>query len=344
MQKKKHDQNVLYSPVFGKCIDISHVPDKIFADKIMGEGVAFEFDGEYVYAPCDGIIQLVANTKHAIGILSDAGLEILIHVGMDTVNLEGKGFETLIRKDQRVQIGTPLLKIDRQLMKDNNINLMTPMVITNHKSFDLKIVGTNQTVEPNQNIIVEYLNKNEINLEENTTMKYKKLCEDIIENIGGKSNVISVSHCVTRLRFKLKDVSKADTKVLKAMDGVMEIIQTGGQYQVVIGTHVDEVYNELIEVGGFSSQSVVEVNEDDNDEQKGLLSKFLVLMSGIFQPTLSILMASGMIKALLKLIALAGWMEATDSTYIVINAIGDAIFYFFPIVLGWSAAKKFGIK
>lgn len=175
-------------------------------------------------------------------------------------------------------------------------------------------------------------------------MKYEQLCKDIIANVGGTDNVNSVTHCITRLRFKLKDEQKANTKALKAMDGVMEVIQTGGQYQVVVGTKVDEIYKDLLIVGGFSAQTPLEVNEDAGEKEGGILSRFLILMSGIFQPILSILMAGGMIKALLKLAVLAGWMQDASGTYIILSAVGDALFYFFPVAIGWSSAKKFGIK
>ena len=173
-------------------------------------------------------------------------------------------------------------------------------------------------------------------------MKYEKLVNDIIKNVGGVENVNSVTHCVTRLRFKLKDEDKANTEALKALDGVMEIIQAGGQYQVVIGTHVDEVYQEVVKIGGFESKAPVAAEEEH--KQTGLLSRFLGLMSGIFQPVLSIMMASGMIKALLTLCTLTGILTKESGTYVILQSIGDAIFYFFPIALGWSASKKFHIK
>lgn len=179
-------------------------------------------------------------------------------------------------------------------------------------------------------------------------MKYQALCEAIIQHIGGKENVLGVTHCVTRLRFKLRDASKADTKAVGAIDGVMKVIETGGQYQVVIGPNVDRVYEELCQLGGFTSAEPVAQMEaerrEDGGKKQNILSRFLILMTGIFQPVLSILMASGMIKALLTVFTLAGWMSATDNTYIILSAIGDTIFYFFPVALGWTAAKKFGLK
>ena len=179
-------------------------------------------------------------------------------------------------------------------------------------------------------------------------MKYETLCNEIIENIGGKDNVVSVSHCVTRLRFKLVDESKANTEAVSAIKGVMQVIQTGGQYQVVIGAHVGDVYEELVQIGGFSATGSVPADPGQNDtgeeEKKGILSRFLVIMSGVFQPVLSILMASGMIKALLVLLTLIGVLDSDSGTYTILYAMGDTIFYFFPVAVGWSAARIFGMK
>lgn len=314
----------------------------MFSDKIMGDGVAFQYQGDTLYAPCNATIQVVAQTKHAIGMISDEGLEILLHVGVETVNLNGKGFQTLVEEGQHVEVGTPLLKIDRTFMEKEQIDLITPMIMTNQASFTYTIEGLGKAVKHGESNIIRYKDANK--QKEGTIMKYQTLCEDIIQHIGGKDNVISVTHCVTRLRFKLKNEEKANTEVLSKMKGVMKIIQTGGQYQVVIGTHVEDVYRELIQIGGFKSEQPLTINEDADTKKQGLLSRFLILMNGIFQPILSILMASGMIKALLKLVVLAGWLSDTSGTYTILNSMGDALFYFFPIAVGYSASRKFGIK
>lgn len=308
----------------------------------MGDGVAFQYQGDTLYAPCNATIQVVAQTKHAIGMISDEGLEILLHVGVETVNLNGKGFQTLVEEGQHVEVGTPLLKIDRTFMEKEQIDLITPMIMTNQASFTYTIEGLGKAVKHGESNIIRYKDANK--QKEGTIMKYQTLCEDIIQHIGGKDNVISVTHCVTRLRFKLKNEEKANTEVLSKMKGVMKIIQTGGQYQVVIGTHVEDVYRELIQIGGFKSEQPLTINEDADTKKQGLLSRFLILMNGIFQPILSILMASGMIKALLKLVVLAGWLSDTSGTYTILNSMGDALFYFFPIAVGYSASRKFGIK
>ncbi|MEW9676878.1 beta-glucoside-specific PTS transporter subunit IIABC [Lentibacillus sp. L22] len=171
-------------------------------------------------------------------------------------------------------------------------------------------------------------------------MKYEQLAKDIIKNVGGKENVTSVVHCITRLRFKLKDESKANTDVLKNMDGVVTVMKSGGQYQVVIGNHVPDVYKAVVEVGGFNAEAPVDA--DDNVEKGNLFNRFIDMISGIFTPILGVLAASGMIKGFNALFVALGWLNEEGGTYQILNATGDALFYFLPIILGYSAMKKFG--
>lgn len=168
-------------------------------------------------------------------------------------------------------------------------------------------------------------------------MKYEKLAKDIIKNVGGKENVNSLTHCVTRLRFKLKDESKANTEVLKKMDGVVTVVKSGGQYQVVIGNHVPDVYADVVAVGGFSEAS-------DSEEKMNPFNKFIDIISGVFQPVLGVLCATGMIKGLNAILIATGLLVDTDSTYVILNAIADCLFNFFPIFLGFTAAKKFKLN
>ncbi|MDZ4993715.1 PTS beta-glucoside transporter subunit IIABC [Clostridium perfringens] len=173
-------------------------------------------------------------------------------------------------------------------------------------------------------------------------MKYEQLAKDIIYNVGEKENVNSVTHCITRLRFKLKDESKANTEVLKNMDGVVTVIKSGGQYQVVIGNHVPDVYKDVVEVGGFNNES----SSDDNEvkEKTSLFNSFIDVISGVFSPILGLLAATGMIKGLTALFLALGWLSKTSGTYEILNAIGDSLFYFFPIFLGYTSAKKFKLN
>ena len=170
-------------------------------------------------------------------------------------------------------------------------------------------------------------------------MKYEQIARDIIQHVGGKENVNSVVHCITRLRFKLKDEQKADTETIKNMDGVVTVMKSGGQYQVVIGNHVPEVYKAVVEVGGFQQQSPI---EEENAPKGSLFSRFIDIISSIFTPVLGVLAATGMIKGFNALFVALGWLDNTSGTYQLLNAIGDSLFYFFPIFLGYTAIKKFG--
>ena len=170
-------------------------------------------------------------------------------------------------------------------------------------------------------------------------MKYEQLAKDIIKNVGGKENVNSLTHCVTRLRFKLKDESKANTDVLKNMDGVVTVVKSGGQYQVVIGNHVPDVYADVMAVAGLA-----ESGNEEIEEKMSLFNRFIDIISGVFQPVLGVLAATGMIKGINAILISAGLLQNTDSTYMIMNAIGDCLMYFFPVFLGFTAAKKFKVN
>lgn len=129
----------LYSPVDGIQIPIEKVNDPVFSTKMMGNGVAFQFDGDTIYLPCHGKIKLIAPTLHAIGMTLSNGIEILIHVGLDTVHLNGQGFTVLCKEGDNVVVNTPLLKIDRKVMEKENIDLTTVMIILDDKQIHYSI-------------------------------------------------------------------------------------------------------------------------------------------------------------------------------------------------------------
>ncbi|MCH3943364.1 MAG: PTS transporter subunit EIIC [Atopobiaceae bacterium] len=177
--------------------------------------------------------------------------------------------------------------------------------------------------------------------------KYDALCRTIIQNVGGKENVISVAHCITRLRFKLKDESKANDDILEETPGVIKVMHAQGQYQVVVGQAVDNIYDALLAIGHFQAGGNVDPNtgeaiEDDGatGEKKGVLATLIDIISGIIAPTLGCLSAAGILKGVCALIAFLG-MPKTDGVYQLLYAIGDGFFYFLPIALGYTAAKKF---
>jgi len=178
-------------------------------------------------------------------------------------------------------------------------------------------------------------------MEEKNMGKYEKLAKEILENVGGKENINSLTHCITRLRFRLKDESKANDEALKNNPGVVTVMKSAGQYQVVIGNHVPAVFEDVCAIAGISNDAPAA----EAEAPKGVLDTLIDIISGCFQPILGPLCAAGIIKGLNALLVfLFGAGFSTSGTYLVLNAIGDSIFYFLPIVLGYTAAKKFNVN
>lgn len=164
--------------------------------------------------------------------------------------------------------------------------------------------------------------------------KYDLLAKDIIKKVGGKDNIISLVHCVTRLRFNLKDESLADDEALKQMEGVITVMHSSGQYQVVIGNHVPQVFTDVCRLANISSETATE------KKKMSFREKSLDLISGIMMPAIGILCACGMLKGLNSILLYLGLYSDADGIYILLNAIGDSIFFFFPVVIGFNTAKK----
>lgn len=176
--------------------------------------------------------------------------------------------------------------------------------------------------------------------------KYRELAEKIVDNVGGKENINSLTHCITRLRFKLKDESIAQDEVLKNMNGVVTVMKSGGQYQVVIGNHVPDVFEEVMQVAGLGAGG----SEEADAPTGNLFDRLIDIISGCFQPFLGALAAAGMVKGFNVLLVFLGAQIAgfdyttTSGTYVMLNGIGDAIFLFMPVILGFTSAQKFKLN
>ena len=168
---------------------------------------------------------------------------------------------------------------------------------------------------------------------------YETLAKEILNYVGGKDNVNSLTHCITRLRFNLKDESIAQDEALKNLEGVVTVMKSAGQYQVVIGNQVQDVYEQLAPLLHAEQPQTVQ-----DAEKEKLLDRFVDIISGIFQPILGIMAACGMIKGLNMLFMTLGLYAETSGGYMIINAIGDALFTFLPLFLGYTSARKFGLK
>lgn len=168
-------------------------------------------------------------------------------------------------------------------------------------------------------------------------MNFKKLAEDILRLVGGEENIISLVHCATRLRFTLKDESKVDTAKIKATKGVMGAVSNGGQYQIIIGSDVGNVFKEIMAMTKLDNSSQDEEKKDD----RKALAKVIDAVTGIFTPILPAITAAGMMKAVLAILVAVNLVSKTSQSYQVIEFMADAAFFFLPVLLANSAAKKF---
>ncbi|MCL9652661.1 PTS beta-glucoside transporter subunit IIABC [Pantoea agglomerans] len=171
-------------------------------------------------------------------------------------------------------------------------------------------------------------------------MEYHTLAQDILSHIGGRENIVSLVHCATRLRFKLKDNYKADAEGLKKNPGVIMVVESGGQFQVVIGNHVHDIWQAVRSEAGLADK----LSATTEGEKTGgnVFNHLIDIVSGIFTPFIGILAASGILKGLLALAVVCGWLSVESGTYKIWFAASDALFFFFPLVLGYTAGKKFG--
>ena len=167
-------------------------------------------------------------------------------------------------------------------------------------------------------------------------MKYKYFNTKIIELVGGKDNVQAVVHCMTRLRFTLKDRSKAKTEEIKKMDGVVDVVSNDVAYQIIVGTHVSEVHSELISMLGISG----EANSSENKVKKNPIKAVLDLFSESMTPILEPIIAAGMLAGVLSLLSLTGIISAESPTYILLDNIRSSVFFFLPIFMAMSCAKR----
>ena len=178
---------------------------------------------------------------------------------------------------------------------------------------------------------------------------YKQLAEEILALVGGEENIDNVIHCITRLRFYLKDDSKADKESLEELSGVMGIVEANNQFQVIVGQAVDEIYKELTALLPNQQEEKEAESPSRFKDQKTFMGKVrygfnqvIGVITGAVMPIIHILAASGIIKSVLAIGTTSGWITESGSAYLIINAMADAVFYFLPILIGYNAAKRLG--
>lgn len=167
-------------------------------------------------------------------------------------------------------------------------------------------------------------------------MNYKNVAEEVLAKVGGESNVKDLTHCVTRLRFTLVDVKKADEESIKKINGVIGLVNKGGQFQVIIGNEVSNVYNELIKLGKFSEGSIV----DENVEKESIVNRILDVITGSFGPLIPAIAGAGMLKVILTLVTMFNLMSQDSPTFKLLSIMADSVFYFLPFFVAYTSAVK----
>lgn len=152
--KKQKTDLKLFAPATGVAIDLSKVPDPVFAQKMAGDGIAIDLTGETIVAPADGTLTLVFKTKHAFALTLDNGIELLIHIGIDTVSLNGEGFEQLVPEGNVVKAGTPIIKINKAFILEKGFSLITPVLVTNPDIVSELVISTDKNVTAGEDEII----------------------------------------------------------------------------------------------------------------------------------------------------------------------------------------------
>lgn len=394
---KKAATRRLLAPVAGRVLALADVQDPVFATATMGPGFSIQPTDGRVVAPVSGRVTVVTTTKHAVGLVTASGLEVLVHMGIDTVELNGAPFVCHVQVGDTVQAGEVLAEMDLAALQRAQKLATVIVVVTNGQTVldDLIVAATDQMVTaktavatavlavtpvPGAQAVTSTTAASDVELESefesesesgskskakskskpNSTSKYAALATAIVTNVGGPGNINSVIHCITRLRFYLKDEHRAQDAVIANLDGVIDVAKAGGQYQVVIGPAVNEVFDAvMVQLGpafadmtaGTPTAATTQAAgaPTETDAPTGWLprlrhgmSQVIGVMTAAMIPVIGILAGSGILKGILA--ALTGFhvLTVTSGTYMVLNAVADATFYFLPVVLGFTAAKKLG--
>ena len=366
MSEPDHGPEVLIaSPVTGTVIDLADVPDPVFSSKAVGEGLGVEPDDGAIVSPVDATITMVAGTGHAIGFKSESGLEVLLHLGVDTVELEGAPFDLSVKVGDAVKAGDSLGTMDLEAVRAAGKATTAIVVLTNTITHLAGLSVTTGKTEAGAAIATATLKGED---EASTGAAgtgvevsgadgertdgltgFDATAADIIAGIGGPDNVRSVLHCITRVRFYLKDESLADDEAVADLDGVIDVAKAGGQYQVVIGPDVVDVYDAVVaqlpNVGAGEQDADVELVERPTTLWGWVklgFSSLIGVITGSMIPVVGMLAASGILKGLLALLMQYEVVTEASNTYHFIDAMSSSMFFFLPIIIGFTAAKRLG--
>lgn len=343
----------IYSPLSGEVKQLKAVPDPTFSEKMMGDGLAIVPSDGKVVAPFDGEVVQIFPTKHAIGLQSNSGVEVLIHIGLETVSLDGEGFEAHVKQGDQVEAGDPLVTFDVDFINEKAKSIITPIIITNGDALALLDKTEEMRVSAGESVLFQAAIK-EKEEPASKTSGYQKAAQDVVAAVGGKENIQVVTHCVTRLRFALADQDKVDKDALEILDIVKGSFLSSGQFQVVIGQGtVDKVYAALLKETGLEEANKEDVKAASGKKQNPL-QRGIKTLADIFIPILPAIVTAGLLMGINNILAGDGIFFDDKSLSLIdvypewagiasmINIIANTAFTFLPALIGWAAVNRFG--
>lgn len=365
MSLKTGQGEKIYSPASGKYVRLEHVNDPTFSSGVMGAGFGIDPSKGVVYAPVDGTIAMIFPTGHAIGFTTAGGLEVLVHIGIDTVSLEGKGFQVLKNIGDKVKAHEEVIRFDIDAIKAAGLDPTVMTLFTNGAGYDLTLIPATE-VTPNSEVaeasakdseragtMEKAAEKEAAKTKESAAAKdtskyeYGKMCSEILEAVGGSKNIKNVFHCVTRLRIVPVNRDLVDMDKLNSVGGLLKVIESSGQLQCVVGTAVAEVYADFLAISGVKLDGdapAAAADENVNEKRPNLITQGLNTLASCVTPGLYAIVAGGMIKGIISLITALKLVSSSSDIITVLNAVGDAPFYFMPFIIGYASAKRFKIK
>ena len=327
----------LDSPLNGELVELSQVNDPAFASGAMGFGAAVKNPDGKVYSPVDGEVTVFFETKHAIGIHGENGEDLLIHVGLDTVKLNGEHFKAHVEQGATVKKGQLLLEFDGEAIKAAGYDITTPFVVTNSTEFDKITIalGDKEIVSAAAEAKAETVTADDEYADLPKEVRVAKLIE---KYVGGMDNVRNAEHCATRLRLIINDKSKIDEKAIENIDGVKGQFFAAAQYQIILGTgFVDKVFDEFVKGTNFSGVS----NKEEAYAQMTPLQKISRTLGDVFVPIIPVLVATGLFMGLRGAAQSLG-VQFSDNVLLLSQILTDTAFIFLPALVCWSTMKRFG--
>lgn len=366
----------IVAPLAGTVLALENVNDPVFASKKMGDGVAVKPTADAIVAPAAGKVLMVAKTGHAFALVTPEGLEVLVHMGIDTVELAGAPFHLTVTKGQEVVAGTPLGTMDLAAVEAAGKDTTTMVIFTNlaRKKGTLNLdsigvaalgaeVATVTLPAPDAAPAADAPKATAAatasapaasavvsgGLKPLSDNKFDVMAAQIVNGIGGSGNIASVIHCITRVRFYLKDFTIPVDKEVGNIDGVIDVVRAGGQYQVVIGPEVEDVFDAIVRLtgkGGDDNAPAATEAAERPDTAWGWVkygfSSLIGVITGSMIPVIGLLAASGILKGILALLTQFKVVQPASDTYILIDAMSSSMFFFLPIIIGFTAAKRLG--